>query len=90
MESLALLVTILVSPAMFGGPLALLLALWRIDQLSSARRILIYFLSFFSLISGTLLLYQNVSSGGLVVGLIGITSAVIAIVRVRSNASHRE
>lgn len=86
MESLAFLVTILISPAMFGGPLALLLALWRIDQLSSARRILIYFLSFSSLISGALLIYQNVSRGGLVVGLIGITSAVIALVRVRSNA----
>ncbi len=90
MESLALLVTILISPAMFGGPLALLLALWRIDQISSARRILIYFLSFLSLISGALILYQNVSRGGLVVGLIGIISAVIALVRVRSNASHRK
>ncbi len=90
MESLALLVTILISPAMFGGPLALLLALWRIDQISSARRILIYFLSFLSLISGALILYQNVSRGGLVVGLIGIISAVIALVRVRSNSSHRK
>ena len=89
MESLELLVTILVSPAMFGGPLALLLALWRIDQISSARRIFIYFLSFFSLLSGALLLYQNVSRGGSAVGLIGIISAVIALVRVRSNASHR-
>ncbi len=90
MESLALLVTILISPAMFGGPLALLLALWRINQISSARRILIYFLSFLSLISGALILYQNVSRGGLVVGLIGIISAVIALVRVRSNSSHRK
>ena len=90
MESLALLVTILVSPAMFGGPLALLLALWRIDKISSARRIFIYFLSFFSLLSGALLLYQNVSRGGLVVGLIGITSAVLALVRLKSKVSHRK
>ena len=85
MESLALLVTILISPAMFGGPLALLLTLWRREKVSSIRRILIYFLSTLSLFSGALLVYQNVSKGGLIVGLIGISSAVFALFRVRSH-----
>jgi hypothetical protein len=84
-ESLALLVTILISPAMFGGPLALLLTLWRRERISSLRRILIYFLSALSLFSGALLVYQNVSKGGLIVGLIGISSAVFALFRVRSH-----
>ena len=85
MESLALLVTILISPAMFGGPLALFLTLWRREKISSLRRILIYFLSTLSLFSGALLVYQNVSKGGLIVGLIGISSAVCALFRVRSH-----
>ncbi|MFM8205118.1 MAG: hypothetical protein ACKN8W_02050 [Actinomycetales bacterium] len=85
MESLALLVTILISPAMFGGPLAFLLTLWRREKISSLRRILIYSLSTLSLFSGALLVYQNVSKGGLIVGLIGISSAVFALFRVRSH-----
>jgi hypothetical protein len=85
MESLALLVTILISPAMFGGPLSLLLTLWRREKISSLRRILIYFLSALSLFSGAFLVYQNVSKGGLIVGLIGISSAVFALFRVRSH-----
>ena len=85
MESLALIVTILVSPAMFGGPLAFLLTLWRRREISLLRRILIYFLSALSLFSGALLVYQNVSKGGLIVGLIGISSAVFALFRVRSH-----
>ncbi len=86
MESLALLVTILISPAMFGGPLALLLALWKSDRISHARKVLVYFLSSLSLLSGALLIYQNVSRGALIVGLIGISSGVLALHRVRNKS----
>ena len=41
MESLALLVSIIVFPAMFGGPIALLLSLYRPASMSRFRRMFI-------------------------------------------------
>ena len=83
MESLALLVTILVSPAMFGGPLAFLLTLWRHERISNFRRAAIYLLASLSLLSGGMLIFQNVSRGALLIGVNGFVFGFLPIFRVR-------
>ncbi len=84
MESLALLVTILVSPAMFGGPLAFFLTLWRREQISNFRRAATYLLASLSLLSGGMLIFQNVSRGALLIGINGLVFGVLAILRLRN------
>ena len=83
MESLALAVAIIVSPAMYGGPLALLLTLWKTDSISKTRRIVITVLSIFASASGALLLIQGVSRGGTIIGVVGLGTAGAAIWRLR-------
>ena len=83
MESLALLVTILVSPAIFGGPLAFLLTLWRRERISNFRRAAIYLLASLSLLSGGMLIFQNVSRGALLIGVNGFAFGFLAILRLR-------
>jgi hypothetical protein len=84
MESLALLVTILVSPAFFGGPIAFLLTLLRREQISNFRRVVIYMLSALSLLSGGMLIFQNVSRGALLIGINGLVFGFLAILRIRN------
>lgn len=84
MESLALLVTILVSPAFFGGPIAFLLTLLRREQISNFRRVVIYMLSALSLLSGGMLIFQNVSRGALLIGVNGLVFGFLAILRIRN------
>ena len=83
MESLALAVAIIVSPAMYGGPLALLLTLWKTDSISKTRRMIITVLSIFASASGALLLIQGVSRGGTIIGVVGLGTAGAAIWRLR-------
>jgi hypothetical protein len=85
MESLALLVTILVSPAFFGGPIAFLLTFWRREQISTFRRTAIYLLSTLSLLSGGMLIFQNVSRGALLIGINGLVFGFLAILRIRNH-----
>jgi ABC-type transport system involved in cytochrome c biogenesis permease subunit len=83
MESLALAAAIIVSPAMFGGPLALLISLWKPRSISKFRRFFIYLLSAFSTLIGLFLIVENISTGARNVGILGITTGVTAIWRVR-------
>ena len=83
MESLALLAAIIVSPAMFGGPLAILLTLWRRQKISKIRLISIRVLSVLALISGTFLVIGNVSRGALLIGLLGVSTSFLALWRTK-------
>ena len=83
MESLALAAAIIVSPAMFGGPLALLISLWKPRRISKFRRFFIYFLSAFSTLIGLFLIVENISPGARNVGILGIATGLTAIWRVR-------
>ena len=83
MESLALLVAIIVSPAMYGGPLALALTFWKSDSISQKRRFVIKVLTVFATASGAFLLVQGVSRGGTIIGLIGVVTSLLAIMRLR-------
>lgn len=83
MESLALMVAIIVSPAMYGGPLALFLTLWKKDSISKIRRSVITVLSIFASASGALLLIQGVSRGATIIGVVGLGTAAGAIWRIR-------
>jgi hypothetical protein len=83
MESLALLVAIIVSPAMYGGPLALALTFWKSDSISQKRRFVITVLTVFATASGAFLLIQGVSRGGTIIGLIGVVTSLLAIMRLR-------
>ena len=87
MESLALTVAIIVTPAMFGGPIALFLSLWNARGISKLRKILIYTLSGLSTLVGLFLILKNVSSGARNVGILGIASGFLAIWRLRRLAS---
>ena len=84
MESLALAVAIIVAPAMFGGPIALLVTLWNPSNMSQFRKIFVYTLSSLSLIVGCFLIFENVSPGARNVGVLGIATGLIAIWRVRN------
>jgi hypothetical protein len=86
MESLALMVAIIVAPAMFGGPIALLLSLWKIDQVSTLRRTIILILSIASAFIGIYLIFGRVSSGATLIGLMGLSTGAIAIWRVRRSS----
>ena len=83
MESLALVVAIIVAPAMFGGPIALLLALWRSDRIGSNRRYVIYFLSALSLLVGIYLVVGSISKGATLIGILGIVTGAAATWRAR-------
>jgi hypothetical protein len=83
MESLVLAVTIIVAPAMFGGPLSLLISFWKPTNMSRFRRVFIYSLSSLSTLVGLFLIFENISSGARNVGILGIATGVSAIWRVR-------
>ena len=83
MESLALAVAIIVSPAMYGGPLALLLTMWRRNKISKFRLYSIRILSILALLSGSFLVIENVSRGALLVGLLGISTSLLALWRTK-------
>jgi len=85
-ESLALAVAIIVAPAMFGGPIALLVTLWNPTNMSRFRKIFAYTLSSLSLAIGIFLIVENISPGARNVGIIGITTGLFAIWRVRKFA----
>ena len=84
MESLALAVAIIVAPAMFGGPIALLVTLWNPTNMSRFRTIFVYILASLSVIVGLFLIFENVSPGARNVGVLGIATGSIAIWRVRN------
>lgn len=81
MESLALLATLIVAPAMFGGPIALILSLWKLSDISRFREISIYFLASSSCLVGAFLIFKDISPGARNVGIIGTLTGVIAIWR---------
>ena len=85
MESLVIAVIIITSPAMYGGPLALALTLWRSHGIGPKRRFAVYLLSFLALMSGVFLIIQNISRGATIIGLIGLVTAISAVIRVRRN-----
>ena len=78
MESLALLATVIVAPAMFGGPIALLLTFWKLSTASKFRKLTIYALSASSSIVGIFLIVQNISPGARNIGLVGILTGAVA------------
>jgi hypothetical protein len=82
-ESLVIAATIIVSPAMYGGPLALVLSFWKSQRIGLKRRLLIYFLSTTAIISGTFLVIQNISRGATIIGISGLVTAICAIERIR-------
>jgi hypothetical protein len=76
MESLALIVSIIVFPAMFGGPISLLLSLYRPAGMSRFRRIFIILSAILSIIVGVFLLIENVSRGANVIGALGLSTGL--------------
>ena len=89
MESLALAVAIIVSPAMFGGPIALLVTLWKPANMSKFRRVFVYLFGSLSTAIGIFLIAENVSPGARNVGILGIATGLFAIWRVRNLASQK-
>ena len=83
MESLALAVAIIVSPAMYGGPLALILTFWRRHKISKFRLYSIRILSVLAFLSGSFLVIENVSRGGLLIGLLGTSTSILALWRTK-------
>lgn len=82
MESLALLVTLIVLPAMFGGPIVLLLSFWKPVQISRIRKSFIIGIAAPSALVGIFLVAGRISRGATIIGLIGLISGLIAIWRV--------
>ncbi len=85
MESLALLVSIIVFPAMFGGPIALLLSLYRPTGMSSFRRIFIIIFAILSSIVGIFLLVENVSRGANIIGALGLSTGLGSLWQLKKN-----
>ena len=76
MESLALIVSIIVFPAMFGGPIALLLSLYRPALMSRLRSRIIILFAILSIIVGVFLLIENISRGANVIGALGLSTGL--------------
>ena len=89
MESLALMVAVIVAPAMFGGPIALALSLWRLERISPLRRIVILVLSIASALIGIYLCIGGISRGAIFIGLMGIGSGAAALWRIFKLAPNR-
>lgn len=76
MESLALAVAILVSPALYGGPIALLLSFFRPKAMSSFRRWFIIVLAIASTCVGIFLIVENISRGSTLIGALGLSTGL--------------
>ena len=85
MESLVLLFSIIVFPAMFGGPIALLLSLYRPAGMSSFRRIFIIIFAILSSIVGIFLLVENVSRGANIIGALGLSTGLGSLWQLKKN-----
>ncbi|MEY3736684.1 MAG: hypothetical protein RLZZ251_400 [Actinomycetota bacterium] len=82
MESLALMVALIVLPAMFGGPISLILTLWNLERISVVRQVFIYILAIASMVVGIFLVLLHVSRGALFIGIMGVVTAALALWRV--------
>jgi hypothetical protein len=83
MESLAFTVSLIVFPAMFGGPLALILTFLPYVQRKRIAQFLVTYLAILSIIVGGYLLLLNVSRGGSLIGITGLVTGVLALMRIR-------
>jgi len=86
MESLALAALIVAGPALYGGPIAFLLSLFRPDKISRFRRWFVLTLATLAIISGVFSLYVAINEGyGLRnigwIGLLGLLTGTAAIWR---------
>lgn len=84
MESLALLAALIVAPAMFGGPIALMLTIWNLSKVSKVREVVVYTLSSASILVGVFLLANQISPGARNIGIIGFVTGAISIWRLRT------
>jgi hypothetical protein len=83
MESLALMVTLIISPAFFGGPIALALTFWKPNQASKTRMVVARVLAALSIAVGSFLLSKGISRGATNVGVLGIVTGAAALWRTR-------
>jgi hypothetical protein len=81
MESLAVLVAIIVFPAMFGGPFVLALSLWRLERSSLFRRVFMIIMASLSTLIGLYLLSGGFSRGGVIIGILGVITGLLTIYR---------
>ena len=83
MESLALLATVIISLTVLGGPISLLLTFipQRILPLALIK-ILAFVFASVAILVGIMLMINVNSIGAMIMGVIGITTAVFAIYRV--------
>jgi hypothetical protein len=81
-ESLAFIVTLIVAPAMFGGPIGLLLTVIKVDNLSRVRRNTALVLCLLSSVSGAFLVSGSVSRGATLIGLLGLVSGTLGLLRI--------
>ena len=83
MESLALLATVIISLTVLGGPISLLLTFVPQRLLPLAViKIWAFLFALVAIFVGIMLIINVNSIGAVITGLIGITTAVIAIYRV--------
>ena len=83
MESLALLATVIISLTVLGGPISLLLTFIPQQLLPLAViKILAFVFASVAILVGIMLMINVNSIGAMIMGVIGITTAVFAIYRV--------
>ena len=83
MESLALLATVIISLTVLGGPISLLLTFIPQQLLPLALiKILAFVFASVAILVGIMLMINVNSIGAMIMGVIGITTAVFAIYRV--------
>ena len=83
MESLAFTVSLIVFPAMFGGPLALILTFLPFIKRNRIAQFLLIYLAVLSMIVGGYLLILNVSRGGTLIGITGLFTGVLSLMKIR-------
>ncbi|MBM3742922.1 MAG: hypothetical protein FJW46_01265 [Actinobacteria bacterium] len=83
MESLAFTVSLIVLPAMFGGPLALVLTFLPFIKRNRIAQFLLIYLAVLSMIVGGYLLILNLSRGGTLIGITGLFTGVLSLMKIR-------
>jgi len=82
-ESLAFTVSLIVLPAMFGGPLALVLTFLPFIKRNRIAQFLLIYLAVLSMIVGGYLLILNLSRGGTLIGITGLFTGVLSLMKIR-------
>lgn len=82
MESLALMASIIVLSSFLGGPISLILTLYKLEKSSIIRRVVAIIFAVIAIIVGVYLISLDIGIGAKYMGAVGIFCGVASIYRI--------